>query len=263
MSNKRNRQKVQENRNNKKYEQGHRVVREKFQEQRIKQVKPLQAKTLNQKETLRAFNKYQMVIQSGFAGTGKSELMCWYAAKLWLEGKIDNIVITRPHQHLGQDYGATKGNDAEKLLPFCMSMLMKLKKYLGVGILSNNFKLDGFDTLFAPADGIQIVPIEKIQGLSFSEKTIILADEIQNATVAQVKALTTRCEEGCQLLISGDPRQTAIGKNNGLNFIENVLLKYPTEYAKTITYGRDDVVRGGLAGHLVSAFDEMNYHWEE
>lgn len=260
---KRNRQKVQDNHRGKKAlaGEGHRVVKEKFQQQRREQIKPLQAKNVNQKKTLNAFNSKQLVVQSGYAGTGKTELMCWYAAKLWLEGEIDNIVITRPLQQLGRDGGATKGNDAEKLLPYCMSMLMKLKKYLGVGILSNNFKLDGFDTLFAAADGIQIVSLEKIQGLSFNERTIILADEIQNASVLQVKALTTRCEEGCQLLISGDPRQTALKHDNGLDFLEDVLYNYPTQYAEVIEYGMEDVVRGGLTGHLVKAYDDIGSTW--
>lgn len=224
---------------------------------RNKKIQPLQAMNERQKDALIAFNNHQLVVLSGSAGTGKTELICWYACKLWLEGRIDNIVITRPYQHLGADYGAIKGDDTQKLLPFCMSILAKLKKYLGVGILRNNFKMDAIEALFAEADGIQIVPIEKIQGLSFGERTLIIADELQNAQVAQIKALTTRAEEGCQILCAGDPRQTAVGPDNGLNFLEDVLGSYPTSYAKVIHFQKDDVVRGGLAGYLVSAFEEM------
>jgi len=237
------------------------VVKEKFVEQRKASIKPLTAKNDRQKQALQSFTQKQMVILSGSAGVGKTELMCWWACKQWLEGNIDNIIICRPYKHLGEDYGATKGNDAEKLLPFCMSMLSKLRKYLGAGILENNFKMDGFETLFAEADGIQIIPIEKIQGMSFNERTIILADEIQNSQVSQVKSLTTRAEEGCQILISGDPRQTAVGKKNGLAYIECVLEKYPTDYADVIHFLQEDCVRGGLAAHLVKAFDEESDTW--
>lgn len=233
------------------------VQHEKWQEQRRQNVKPLVAQNDNQRKTLKAFTNKQLIVQSGSAGVGKTELACWWASKLFLEGKIDNIVITRPHQHLGNDYGAIRGSDAEKLLPFCMSILMKLKKYLGVGVLRSNFKMDGFDDLFAEASGIMIVPIEKIQGLSFNHRTILIGDEIQNATVPQVKALTTRMEEGCQLLICGDGRQTALSGMNGLDYLERIMMMYPHEDVEVVQYTPEDNCRKGVAAHLTRAFEEQ------
>lgn len=233
-----------------------RVVKQKFQEERTRSIIPLAAKNEHQKEALEAFKTKPLVVLSGSAGVGKSELMCWWASKLWLEGKIDNIVITRPHQSLGNDYGAVTGNDAMKLLPFCMSMLMKFKKYLGVGILRNNFQMEVAEGLFQEARGISIVPVEKIQGLSFDERTILLADELQNATPAQVKALVTRCEEGCQLLCAGDKRQSALQGTNGLAMLEDILQKYPTKDASVIHFTPKDNCRSGISGHLASAFEK-------
>src|SRR5690606_30893090 len=91
-----------------------RVVKEKFVEERKKAIQPLQAKGESQKAALKAFTEKKLVVLSGSAGVGKSELMCWWASKLWLEGEINNIVICRPHQQLGNDYGAVTGNDAMK-----------------------------------------------------------------------------------------------------------------------------------------------------
>lgn len=234
-----------------------RVVKEKFQEERSRKVIPLCAKNDNQKITLRAFLSKQLIAQVGSAGTGKTELACWWASKQWLEGQIDNIVITRPYKHLGTDYGATKGNDAEKLLPFCMSMLMKLKKYLGVGILRSNFRTDAFDDIFKEADGIQIVPVEKIQGMSFSNRTIIIADEVQNMTIAQVKALVTRAEEGCQILITGDTCQSAIqGGRDGLSYLAGVMERHPHELSQVITYTPADNCRVGISGHFTALFEK-------
>jgi phosphate starvation-inducible PhoH-like protein len=203
-----------------------RVVKQKFQEERSRKIQQLEAKSKHQRDALEAFKNKPLCVLSGSSGVGKSELMCWWASKLWLEGKIDSIVITRPHQSLGNDYGAVSGNDAMKLLPFCMSMLMKFKKYLGVGILRNNFQMEVADGLFNEARGISIVPVEKIQGLSFNNRTILLADELQNATPAQVKALVTRCEEGAQLICAGDKTQSAIKGENGLAMLERILEKY-------------------------------------
>ena len=124
------------------------------------------------------------------------------------------------------------------------------------GVLSSNFKLDGFDSLFQQADGIQIVPVEKIQGLSFSEKTIIIADECQNMTIAQVKALSTRMEEGCQILICGDPLQTALGNTNGLDYLCDKITQYPHELISITEYEPSDCCRVGVAAHLTRIFEE-------
>jgi phosphate starvation-inducible PhoH-like protein len=242
-----------------KVNEGHRQIKEKFVEQR--KIKPLEAKNDRQRQALRSFTSKQLVVLTGSAGVGKTELATWWACKLWLEGRVDNIIITRPYQHLGNDFGATKGNDAEKLLPFCMSILMKIKKYLGVGILKNNFKLDGFEAFFAEASGIQIVAAEKIQGLSFDNRTIIIADECQNLTVPQVKALTTRAEEGCQIIMCGDPMQTALSAKNGLVFFQEVIEQFPTDMVEIVHFLKEDVVRGGLTGHLVKAYESIGTKW--
>lgn len=233
-----------------------RVIKEKFVEDRLKAIKPLHAKNENQKKALKAFTESQLVVLAGSAGVGKSELMCWWASKLWLEGKINNIVIVRPHQQLGQDYGAVKGNDSEKLLPFCMSMLMKFKKHLGVGVLRNSFRMEVSDMLFNEVSGINIVPIEKCQGLSFGADTIILADELQNATPAQVKALVTRMEEGCQIICAGDLTQSALKGDNGLSVLERVLEAHPHKDAEIIRFTTSDNCRSGISGHLADVFEK-------
>lgn len=252
---KRSAKQVVDDRWTKKEETG-RVIKEKFEEERAARVLPLVAKNEAQKKALKAFGEKQLIVLSGSAGTGKSELMCWWASKLWLEGVIDNIVICRPHQSLGNDYGAVTGNDTLKLLPFCMSMMMKFKKYLGYGILKNNFRMEITDGLFQEASGIQIVPIEKIQGLSFSSKTIILADELQNATAAQIKALVTRSEEGCQLICAGDTKQSALGSQNGLMTLEQALRLHPHEDAEIIKFTPKDNCRSGISGHLANIFEQ-------
>jgi phosphate starvation-inducible PhoH-like protein len=240
---------------------GGKVISQKFKEERIRKVIPLTAKNYNQKLALQAFSDKQMVILSGSAGVGKSELAVWWASKLWLEGAIDNIIITRPAEGLGRDGGAVPGSDSMKLLNYCMSMLTKFRKYLGPDILKNNLRLDDLDCLFKEKRGIQIVPLGKIQGLSFDDNTLVICDELQNSDVAQAKALTTRCEEGCQLIIAGDPKQSCKRGENGLSFIEKCLERYPTDYAEVIYFTSDDIERGGLASHMVKVFDEISDKW--
>lgn len=259
MGSKRTQYAVQQDRQVKKEQRGGRPLKkESFQAEREARVVALSAKSTPQKNALAAFTEKQLIVLSGSAGTGKTELMAWWASKQWLEGKIDNIVICRPHQSLGNDYGAVTGNDTQKLLPFCMSMLMKFKKYLGIEILQNNFRYEVQESLFQEASGIQIVPIEKIQGLSFGPKTIILADELQNAYPAQIKALVTRSEEGCQLICAGDITQSALkATDNGLRRLEEALATHPHEDAIVVKFSPADNCRSGISGHLAQIFESQ------
>lgn len=233
----------------------------KHHEQRTQNMPQLTPKNYNQKLAVEAFKNKQLIVLTGSAGVGKSELMCWWASKLWMEGQVDNIIITRPNEGLGRDAGAVPGSDTEKLLQYCLSMLTKFRKYLGPSILKNNLRTNDMDALFNCRRGIQIVPLGKIQGRSFDSSTIVLADEVQNSDIAQMKALTTRCEEGCQLIIAGDPRQSCKKGPNGLEFLEDCLQNYPTQYASVIKFTEHDVERGGLASHMVKAFDKISDKW--
>lgn len=257
MSNKRNRQQVQERRKDKRERNSKQEIQaQKFQEERKASIIPLYAKNNNQKRALQHFKQKQLCILSGSAGTGKSELCVWWACKQWLEGNIDNIVITRPDKGHGDTY-PVPGGDAMKMLQFLFPLLMKTKKYLGIGILQNNLKLEDDEVLFSPTSGIQVVSMAKLGGMSFSDNTIIIADELQSATVAQAKALATRAEEGCQILITGDTTQTPLKKeHNGLEYLERKLLQYPHELAGVVKFTPDDCCRKGISAHLTRVFEE-------
>ena len=250
---KRNKETVVQDRWEKKEEKG-RIIKEKFEESR--KIAPLVAKTENQKIALKALREKQLVILSKSAGTGKSELCVWWACHQWLTGACDNIVITRPDKGLGETY-PVPGNDAAKILTFLYPLLLKMKKYLGTGILRNNLQLEDVDVLFKEAKGIQIVSMAKLGGMSFSDKTIVIADEVQSATIAQVKALATRAEEGCQILITGDSTQTPIkGQENGLDYLERKLKENPHKEAQVVQFTPEDCCRYGISKHLTRVFEE-------
>lgn len=232
------------------------VQKNKWSEKRRKEVPTLLPKNNNQKKAMNAFDNNQLIVLNGSAGTGKTTLACWEATKLWMKGEVDTIIITRPNKSLGKDPGAVPGGDGEKVLLYTMSMLMKFKQYLGPGALKSCLSLNLTDLLFKEVSGIAILPLEKIQGLSFDSKTIIIADEIQSSTVAQVKSLTTRMEEGAKLLICGDPTQSAMkGAENGLSFLLNVLENNEIDGAEVINFKPEDNCRKGISAQLTAIYE--------
>ena len=254
---KRNRQQVQDRKKEKRDNKPKREIQaQKFQEERKAKIIPLTAQNDNQKIALRSFKDKQLIVLSGSAGSGKSELAVWWACKQWLEGNIDNIVITRPDKGHGDTY-PVPGGDAMKMLQFLFPVLMKMKKYLGLGILRNNLKLEDDEVLFAPVSGIQIVSMPKLGGMSFDGRTVIIAEEVQSGTVAQIKALTTRAEEGCQIIITGDTTQTPLHKErNGLEYLEHKLVQHPHPLAQVVKFTPDDCCRKGISAHLTRIFEQ-------
>lgn len=243
MSVKRNQRNIVEDRWAKKAEEG-KVVQEKFRE--VRAVPPLHAKTDAQKQYLRYLKECKISIASGHAGCGKSFCAAYYAAQMLNAGEIDTIYITRPYQHLGKDYGATPGSDYEKLLPFCRPTLDTIRGVLG----------DGNFNYCIEKGKIEIAPLEKIQGRSFDEDCVIIADEIQCATKPQVLSLVTRLGEGVKFLaICGDPRQAITRDENALDWITAFFERNNIEGVGVTYFTEGDCVRSGIVRDILIAFE--------
>lgn len=166
------------------------------------------------------------------------------------------LVDDEEHLYITNDYIVTHNTDHEKLLPFCMSMLMKFRHYLGPRVLENALRTTPQDFLFKEVSGINIIPIEKIQGLSFNNKTLIICDEAQNSSPEQMKALLTRLEEGCQLIITGDKVQSAIKGKNGLSMLEEILTNVLHPDIAIISFTPEDNCRSGVSGWFANIFEQ-------
>lgn len=239
----------------------HQVQKEKHANERVCNLKPLSAKNDNQKLALKALSEKQLVVLLGPAGTGKTELMCWHTAARWLKNEIDDIFVCRPYKGLGDDYGATPGNDFEKLLPFTMSALLKYKKYLGVGVLKNMLRTEPLELLFSEKSGMFVLPVEKMQGYSINERSAVCLDEGQNMTINQAKSLVTRAERGCQVIISGDVAQSAIGANNGLAYLLKKIKENPHPDIAVIEFKSDENCREGVSKHFTQIFEKEGGIW--
>lgn len=254
---KQNRQAVQDRRNAKKEGLSRQEVQpQKFQEERKAKIIPLVAKNENQKKALRALTEKQCVVLSGSSGVGKSTLAVWWACKQFLEGNIDNIVFTRGEKGLGAT-PPVPGNDTEKMLTLCLPMLLKTKEFVGVGILKNNLCMQDLDFLFNPVKGFMVFPMAKLGGMSFDSRTIVICDEAQASEIAQIKALATRPEGGCQVIICGDTTQTPLkGRENGLSYLERKMIENPYDDAEIIKFTPADNCREGWTAHITEVFEK-------
>jgi len=164
-------------------------------------------RTRNQERLVMALQNpdAHIVVTAGPAGTGKTYLAMQAAIKALKEGDIDRIVMTRPAVGVeGEQHGFLPGNLVAKMEPWTRPLLDVMREYYRpqdiVAMIEDQV--------------VEIAPLAFMRGRTFKNSWII-ADEMQNATPAQVKMLMTRIGQGSKIVITGDVEQA--DRNQGDN----------------------------------------------
>ena len=151
-----------------------------------------------------------IVFGIGPAGTGKTLIAVQVAVKLFKEGAIDKIIVTRPAVSVDEDLGFLPGTLEQKMAPWTRPIFDVLREYFNAREISGMID-EGI---------IEISPLAYMRGRTF-KKAFILADEMQNATQSQMKMLLTRIGLGSKMAVTGDLAQADRVNDNGLiKFVE-------------------------------------------
>ena len=177
-----------------------------------------------------------IVIGTGPAGSGKTLLACQVALEHVSKFQRPNIVLTRPIVTVDEDMGYLPGDMDQKMEPWTKPM------YDIFGQFFNRNQMDRF---------ITVEPLGYMRGRTFNN-TLIIADEMQNATPNQVKMLLTRVGEGTKLIITGDLGQSDIGPENGLRDLVYKMQCQDLEYIRHVEMGDEDIVRHPAVKEVLS-----------
>jgi phosphate starvation-inducible PhoH-like protein len=198
------------------------------------------------------------VFLTGSAGTGKSMLAAYRAAKQYRAKKIKKILLVRPNVGAGKTIGLLPGEVEEKLQPHFRQTLTHLEKFLGSDVME--YCLD--------KKVIEMFPFEYIRGNSF-EDCIVILEEVQNFTDEEMEAALTRLGEGCQMIFTGDTKQHDLDGESGLSATINLVNKTLEDDLTRLTdddldelesgiavihFRPEDVVRRGLTRAIVKMF---------
>lgn len=164
-------------------------------------------KNLNQETYLLKLQNPQnhIVFAIGPAGTGKTMLACQMAVKLFQEGEVDKIVVTRPAVSVDEQHGFLPGTLQQKMEPWTRPIFDVFEEYYYAKEIEN----------FVKEGVIEISPLAYMRGRTF-KKSFIIADEMQNATPSQMKMLLTRLGDGSKMVVTGDLQQADRPMSNGL-----------------------------------------------
>ena len=101
---------------------------------------------------------------------------------------------------------------------------------------------------------IEIAPLAFMRGRSFNNALVIL-DEAQNTTSAQMKMFLTRLGEGSKMVISGDISQVDLPKGQTSGLKEALYILADIEKINTVYFSENDIVRHPLVSEIVKAYN--------
>lgn len=157
----------------------------------------------SQTEYLEKIMKNEVTFCYGPAGTSKTFTACLAALKLYLNGDIKKIILTKPIQESGEKLGFLPGDVKEKIDPFMESYRSNLVKLLKDAHLVSWLESMGV---------IEFRPLAYMRGATF-DHTLMILDEAQNADFKQLMLFITRMGKDSKVLICGDVSQYDIAKS--------------------------------------------------
>ena len=207
--------------------------------------KSIAARTPRQAEYINLIKHNPMVFGLGPAGTGKTYLAVAAGVSMFIEGKVERLIFTRPALEAGERLGFLPGDMKEKIDPYLRPIYDAMHDMMPWDMVVSKME----------SGEIEVAPLAFMRGRTLSNAFVIL-DEAQNTTCTQMKMFLTRMGESSRMVITGDITQTDLppGIKSGLRDATELLES--VEDIKFIRFEKEDVVRHPLVSKIVHAYDQ-------
>lgn len=207
--------------------------------------RPIKSRSTNQQDLIDAFAKDDMVFAVGPAGTGKTYLSIALAVKALKEKTARKIILSRPAVEAGEKLGFLPGDMKDKIDPYLQPLYDALEDMIPQVKLQDMME----------KKIIQIAPLAFMRGRTLSDAVVIL-DEAQNTTAAQIKMFLTRMGWNTKMIITGDLTQIDLPHNTRSGLAEAMDILDGVEGISVIRMNSKDIVRHKLVTRIVNAFDK-------
>ena len=209
--------------------------------------RPIKARTENQQRLIEAYENHDMIFAVGPAGTGKTYLSIALAVKALKDKTAKKIILSRPAVEAGEKLGFLPGDMKDKIDPYLQPLYDALEDMLPQVKLQDMME----------KHVIQIAPLAFMRGRTLSDAVVIL-DEAQNTTPAQIRMFLTRMGWNTKMIITGDMTQIDLPHSQKSGLIEALHILNNVEGIGVVNLDRKDIVRHKLVTRIVNAYEEYD-----
>jgi phosphate starvation-inducible protein PhoH and related proteins len=198
-----------------------------------------------QEAALEIIRKNTITFLLGPAGSGKTHLASGYAVQQLLAGAVEHIVITRPSVATEQ-LGYLPGSAEEKVAPYLVPFFDAIERIAGKrGHTKDRERVSA---------GIRIAPLAYLRGRTF-HRSVMLFDEAQNATFAQLKLFLTRLGTGSQIIVTGDADQSDLPRIER-RLIDVMQRLAPIGGVGVVEFTTNDIVRHPMIARVLKELEK-------
>ena len=200
---------------------------------------------VNQKRMVQAADTSDIVFAVGPAGTGKTYTAVALAVRALKNKLVKKIILTRPAVEAGENLGFLPGDLKEKIDPYLRPLYDALDDMIPADKLG----------YYMSTRTIEIAPLAYMRGRTLDNAFIIL-DEAQNANDLQLKMFLTRIGPNAKAIITGDPTQIDLPKNQRSGLEKAMRILKNINGIVQIELNEEDVVRHKLVKAIIMAYDK-------
>ena len=184
-----------------------------------------------------AWKDSDVLILTGPPGSGKTHLAIGLAAQEVMNGKAEQVVLSRPVVTAGEDIGFLPGRLEQKMHPWLLPVHDVLKRM----------------TFQKPdqwvKENCEVAPLAFMRGRTFSRSVAVL-DEAQNASYAQLRLFLTRLGDKGRLILSGDWTQ-ADRPDSGFARVVRAFTERPLKRVSVVSLNDVQNPRHDLIPHII------------
>ncbi len=207
--------------------------------------KPIKAKTIGQKEYVKAIQDNTITLGVGPAGTGKTYLAVAAAVAAFRAEQVSRIILTRPAVEAGERLGFLPGDLQSKVDPYLRPLYDALFEMLGTETYNK----------YLERGNIEVAPLAYMRGRTLDDSFIIL-DEAQNTSREQMKMFLTRLGFGSKIVITGDVTQIDLPADKVSGLKEAMKVLDGVEDIAICKLTGADVVRHELVQKIIEAYEK-------
>lgn len=199
-------------------------------------------KLLNHKEK-------KIIVSVGPSGTGKTTLATEVGIRNLLLGNVSKLILVRPTVSVDDEQlGFLPGGLEDKMAPWLRPIYDILYQFISPKEVQS--MIDNKE--------IELSPLAYMRGRTFKNCWIV-ADEMQNSTINQMKMLLTRIGHNTKLIITGDLDQHDKQKSGELNGLEDFINKLRRKRSSSISsveFTHNDIEREEVVKEVLELYND-------